>query len=231
MSLLPARAFDSRYTGSFDVAIREHLTVLGIPDTPILVSSLRQLCININRLRGATTERARRLSASIADLRADPVMHVAILARQGRRCFWCGISLDLSAVRQSLDHIVPKHIGDDPPDGSNWAITCTACNRGKDNIFVWAASAAAFDYVDRNDFGDPQEIGLKQRWCTLARHRQCGFCRATPAQQELWVFRRVKTGLAIPANCSVVCGSCRSSRTLDVPAPRWPVEESSRPRR
>lgn len=228
MSLLPAKAFDPSYADSYDKAIKEHLAALRVPETPELVARLRTLCINVIRLRGLSRDEARRQSMSMKALRADPDKHNEILSRQSERCYWCGVSLTATGVRQSLDHLVPKHLGDDPSDGSNWAITCTACNSGKEDVFVWAASAAAFDYVDRNDFGEVDLIGLKPRWCVLARDRVCRFCKHGPNKVELWAYRRVRTGLAIPSNCSTACSPCGRVRAVDFLRPRWPELESER---
>src|SRR5206468_10392736 len=106
------------------------------------------------------------------------------------RCVWCGVSLSDSAVRETLEHIAPKHMGDDMQDASNWAISCDSCNAGKGDSLAWAASAWAHDYVTR---GSREGVLTRQhRWAVLMRSKECSFCRARPENAELWVFRRIR---------------------------------------
>src|SRR5262249_39726722 len=126
-------------------------------------------------------------------------------------------------------HVTPKHIGDDMPDAKNWALACHSCNFGKANSFAWAATPEAHDYVARGDFGARNEIALRHRWIVLVRTPRCGICNRKADEVDLWVYRRVATGLPIPAMCSTCCSDCAHSRGFDVPRPRWCPEEASRP--
>src|SRR5438093_795133 len=68
MSLIPARAIDPSYRGSLDKVITEHAEALGIRLSEAHVKCLRDVCININRLRGLNRRQARVMSKSIGDL-------------------------------------------------------------------------------------------------------------------------------------------------------------------
>jgi hypothetical protein len=85
----------------------------------------------------------------VAQLRGQPVLYDLILTRQNGRCNWCGVELS-PPVRETLDHVAPKHYGDDLPDASNWALTRDSCNFGKADTLAWAASAEAHDFLSRS---------------------------------------------------------------------------------
>ncbi|WP_420814190.1 HNH endonuclease [Nannocystis exedens] len=129
---------------------------------------------------------------------------------------------------ETLDHLTPKHLGDDIPDGSNWALTCSTCNEGKADSFAWAATQWAHDYFHRGDPVGEAEIGAYQRWVVLARSRRCSFCSLGTREVELHVFRRVRTGLAIPANCAAACIACGRAKNVDFLIPRWAARELRR---
>jgi hypothetical protein len=228
MSLIPAQAFDPTYTGSIDKAIQDHLNQIGINISDEERRVIRDICINVNRLRGLSKSAARRRTAGLAELRGDPRLYNAILKRQNGRCLWCGVDLSSSDVEQSLEHVAPKHLGDDPPDGKNWGIACTSCNSGKAESLAWSARPEAHDYISRLDFSDINEIGLAQRWAVLMRSSHCSKCGATSKDAELWIFRRIPTGLPIPVNCSVTCLACATSHHLEILLPKWQPRESKR---
>jgi hypothetical protein len=137
------------------------------------------------------------------------------------------VRLDAVGVKQSLEHVTPKHIGSDPLDGSNWAIACTSCNSGKADTFAWASASYAHDFLNRLDFSLPR-LGLPQRWSVLMRDRHCVKCGKGPEDAELWVYRRVATGLMIPANCGTVCDTCVKTDTVAVLTPNWEEKEKAR---
>jgi hypothetical protein len=228
MSLLPAQAVDPNYRGSLDTSIRDHLASLGLSLGRDELRTLRNICINVRRLQQMGSTQARNLSTSIADLRADVRLYNAILDRQNGRCLWCGIDFSSPYVKESLEHVAPKHLGDDPQDGSNWAIACLSCNHGKSNSLAWAAKAEAHDFFQRNDFVRPNEISLAHRWSVLMRSRRCVSCGRNPKQTELWIYRRILTGLPIPANCAVTCPDCANSNSLEILRPQWAVGETNR---
>lgn len=228
MSLIPVRAIDPNYSGSIDAAIDDHLRELDLSLEPKEKVVIRNLCINMRRLHGLNAEQARARSMTIAQLRGNHTLYNTVFKRQNGRCLWCGVDLTSGQVRQSLEHITPKHIGDDPADGSNWGIACSSCNFGKEDALAWATRPAAHDYYGRNDFSALDEITLAHRWSVLIRSRRCVKCGASPKETELWVYRRVKTGLPIPSNCSVACVPCATSHRLEVLLPKWSQREDVR---
>lgn len=225
MSLIPQKAVDLRYNGSVDTAIHEHLAELGIGLESHHVDVLRNICLNMRKLKGMTAGEAREKTASLRELRADRSNYRRILDRQNGRCVWCGVHLDDAFVKQSLEHVTPKHIGDDHYDGSNWAIACKTCNEGKGDILAWATMPEAHDYVRRND----SDLGRVQRWAILMRRSQCGFCGSGPKAVELFIYKRVRTGLCVPANCSVVCELCVPRKQgLELLKSPWVQDEAGR---
>ena len=228
MSLLPAKAFDDTYTGTIDAAIDEHLKNLCVElvDSQKLV--LRDICINVSRYKNLTAIQARKITYGLADIRARPGLMRQITDRQKGRCIWCGVDLNQGNVRTTLEHVTPKHIGGDHYSGWNWALACESCNLGKKDIFAWPACAEAHDFLSRTAFSRPAMLGLSQRWSVLMRDRQCSKCGKAACDVELIVIRRFITGLAIPANCFVVCAGCVDGSNHDVPAVEWAAGESGR---
>jgi hypothetical protein len=164
----------------------------------------------------------------VARLRGQPILYDMIFKRQSGRCIWCGVDLRSPEVRETLDHVAPKHYGDDLPDGSNWALTCESCNSGKADTLAWAACAEAHDFLSRNSFGRPDRIGLPQRWCVFARVKKCDECGESPKKRDLWVYRKIPTGLPIPANCSATCPQCAVARGREILAVDWAPNEIGR---
>lgn len=228
MSLIPAQAVDPSYSGSLDKAIEAHLNSLGLNLGKTERTVLRDICINVRKLHGLNKRQARAQMMGIASLRGDQTLYQQIRNRQNGRCIWCGVELSSTNVRETLEHVTPKHLGNDPSDGRNWALACSSCNGGKADVFAWAACAEAHDYLRRNDFSTVNEITLAHRWAVLMRTRNCANCGTPPKQAELWVYRRIATGLPIPANCSVSCLTCATDQKLEILLPKWPPEESKR---
>lgn len=228
MSLIPAQGVDPAYNGNIDKAINEHLMHLGLDLGAEERRVIRDICINVRKLHGLNSRAARNITMTIAELRGDSVFYKQILNRQQGRCIWCGVELASPNVKETLEHVAPKHLGDDPADGKNWAISCSSCNNGKSNILAWAACAEAHDYLSRKDFSTVNQITLLHRWAVLMRTRKCVKCEARPTQTELWVYRRVSTGLPIPANCSLSCINCASRLNLEILLPKWMDEETNR---
>lgn len=225
MSLLPAKALDSAYNGSIDAAVIEHLKELDIDISAAAVVRIRDICLNIRKLQGMSGRQARAASASLGIIRMQH-MYDDLSDRQGGRCFYCGVILTSQHVVESLEHVAPKHLGDDFPDRSNWAICCLSCNGGKGNCFAWAASTVAHDYVPRNV--NPSKLALDHRWTVLMRDRRCLSCGLGPSQTELWVYRRIRTGLPIPANCAANCATCALRDNRELLTPVWDTKEAGR---
>jgi hypothetical protein len=228
MTLLPAKAFDETFSGSIDSAIDEHIEILGIPLSEPQKSRLRDICINVLSYRGLSSKEARSRTKGIAFVRSKPDLYRRISMRQNERCLWCGVLLDDSNVEVSLEHIAPKHIGGDHYSETNWALSCTSCNSGKEDTFAWPACSKAHDFLTRSDFAEPFRIGLPQRWSVLMRDRKCKMCNLDSTQTELWIFRRVITGLPTPANCGVTCLACSNLHDLDLVEIRWDQKEAMR---
>lgn len=229
MSLLPAKAFDEAYSGSIDAAVDEHLANLGVQVSATGRARIRNMCINMQKLRGMSSREARSRTYTLALVKGAGSLYSDIRRRQRGRCLWCGVRLDEPYVRETLEHVVPKHLGDDMPDGSNWGIACASCNAGKGDVLAWPASGWAHDYVARNDVTSGREIMLSHRWSVLRRSPRCDYCRAGPLDKELSIYRRIATGLAVPANCSTACLDCIEKKGVERVQPRWAPEESGRP--
>jgi hypothetical protein len=228
MTLLPARAVDPNYHGSIDAAIQEHLDVIKIQLSSEQKTVLRDICLSIRKYQGLDHRAARNLTKSLAELRGLPTIYNALLIRQAGRCIWCGVPFDDPNVLETLDHVTPKHLGNDPSDGRNWALACLSCNQGKGDALAWAARPEAHDLVGRNDFLGTGSIKLRQRWSVLMRSRACDACKQGAGIKELWVYRRVRTGLAIPSNCSATCEACAIARGREILRPAWCPEEAQR---
>lgn len=227
MTLIPAAALESDYQGSFDAAIVDHLEEMGLALSADEIAVLRNLIVNIRRFRGLNSTQARARTASLATVKGSPA-YLELRKHQGERCVWCGVSLNDPNVVETLEHVVPKHMGDDPADGSNWALACLSCNQGKGDSLAWSANQWASDYMTRTQFEDPHLLEREHRWTVLRRTPYCAFCGSGPGKAELAVFRRVRTGLAIPSNCSVVCSHCASEKSIECLTVRWATAESDR---
>jgi hypothetical protein len=228
MSLIPAQAFDPNYVGSLDKAILVHLDNLGLSVSNEELIVIRNVCINVNKLKGLNSKQARLQTSGLADLRSNAPLYDQVFNRQNKRCLWCGVDLRSKNVLMTLEHVAPKHLGNDPIDGSNWGIACSSCNTGKAEVLAWPTTLAALDYMDRLGFMRVNEISLAQRWSILMRSRSCHNCLITARNEELWIFRRIRTGLAIPANCSSTCVGCAKKNNLEILLPQWDQKELGR---
>ncbi|WNG27697.1 hypothetical protein F0U62_29450 [Cystobacter fuscus] len=228
ISLLPAKALDPNYQGSIDASIDEHLAQLKINLSQEERRVVRDVCINLRKLQGLSSQEARNRTYGISQLKAERLEYERIVNRQNGRCIWCGVHFQNSNVEPTLEHMAPKHLGDDLPDGSNWALSCSTCNAGKGSVLSWAATPAAHDYINRTDPFGSNKITQVHRWSVLMRTRRCSICSTPPSETELWVYRRVKTGLAIPSNCSTSCGKCALAEQLEVLVPIWSPKEGAR---
>jgi len=228
MSLIPAKAIDPSYVGSTDRAITEHLAAIGLDLGSAQIKVLRDLCLNARRMHGLDARQAKNISATIAHLKGMPGQYETLNARQNGRCRWCGVELRGKNTAETLDHVVPKHLGNDLADGSNWALSCFTCNMGKGDSLAWAARQSAHDYMTRIGFGELAKLDREHRWAVLMRGRECDECTAGVTEAELWVYRRVSTGLPIPANCSVTCLRCGTRRGLEILEPAWAPGEEGR---
>jgi hypothetical protein len=228
MSLVPAAVFDANFEGTMASAVDEHASNLGISLSHEQRRAVVTLCINARKLMGVNSAAARRDSWTIGDVRSLPGEYQRLLDGQGGRCIWCGVEMNAVGVYATLEHLAPKHIGDDLEDGSNWAIACQSCNAGKGESFAWAAHPWAHDYFSRTDFANVNSIGLPQRFAVLRRTGRCDGCNREPKSVELHVYKLVPTGLPIPALCSASCSYCLSARGLTPIAPRWAAKETLR---
>lgn len=227
-SLIPEKALHPPANASYDALIDEHLRELQIQVSQEGRETLRDLVINIVRLRGLTTDAARAQTAKLGTLKADNELYLSVRARQGDRCIWCGVNLSDASVMESLEHMLPKHIGDDPPQARNWAIACTSCNSGKRDHVSWSTSPFAFDFFERNDFQVDGQISLTHRWTVICRDGRCGRCGALPSEAELFVYKRVRTGLSIPTNCATICGQCCVTYGIQPLGVAWDSREAGR---
>lgn len=228
MSLLPKEAFDPNYTGSYDDAISNHLSSLGLSLGANEIRVLRDVIINASALRGLNSTQARNQVSTMADLRGRPSLYREVMQRQNGRCIWCGVLFGTLGVHESLEHVSPKHLGGDAGDGSNWGISCISCNSGKADSLAWAAQPEAHDYVRRTQFDAVDFISLQHRWAVLMRSPHCAFCQKSSLESELVVYKRIPTGLPIPSHCDTACTACAAAQTIEVIAPLWNPKEMAR---
>lgn len=226
-SLIPGKAIDPSYKGNIDAAIREHLAAIRTSLSDEAIEKVRGFCINLRRLHGANKSQARAMAKSLGELRTRPVQFREIRDRQGGRCMWCGADFVRAEVDMTLEHVAPKHIGDDPEDGSNWGLACRSCNEGKEDAFSWAATKWAHDFVPRK-FALGNQIRLEHRWTILARSPKCDRCHTSPRQSELFVYKRIDTGLSVPSMCSTICEACARANSITTLSPLWADKERTR---
>jgi len=228
MSLLPASVFRHDFNGVILDAIDEHLSNLGVALNQDQKNILVQVCVNANRLKHFDSSTARRRSFGIAQLRTRRSLYQAIKDRQGGNCIWCGVPFSTPNVVETLEHFTPKHLGGDPPNGENWALACASCNQGKGDLFSWAASSYAHDYLNRTEFRDPLKISLNHRWSVLVRFGECRSCKRKPLDVELKIVKKIPTGLPIPSNCEAICQECASTENVTTLNVKWADVESQR---
>lgn len=228
MTLVPAGAFDASFSGSIDRAVSDHLATLGVTLSASQRQQLRDICINIRRLRHLSGTAARRASKSLGDLRAMPSTFTRIMSEQNQRCIWCGVLLASPNVKMSLEHMAPKHIGDDPNDGRNWAVACTTCNSGKGDLLSWASSPFANGYLRAKHFVNPRVVCIENRWIVLARDGRCDTCQQGPKSVELGIYRQISSGLPIPQHCAATCASCAATNGKEILTVDWDSQESAR---
>lgn len=228
MSLVPKRCVDPSYMGSLEEPIREHLSNLSIALPDDAIRTLITICQNSRKLQHFSKQEARNQSVKLGQIKkSQPHLYAEMRGRQNSRCVWCGVPIAETGVIESLEHMVPKHIGDDLPDGKNWAISCMSCNTGKADTLAWGSSSAAHGDIGRKQIG-MSTLGLAQRWVVLARDLVCIACGADAKSRSLWVYHRNTTGLLIPSHCGVVCDSCAQGDQFHIPTPDWVDRESAR---
>ena len=226
--VIPAKAFDDTYTGSIDDALSEHLNELGIDISKDARVCVRNICLNVRKLRALDGTAARNATKKLSDIRTMGQTYNDILYRQNHRCIWCGVNLVSPNIKASLEHMAPKHLGDDMPDTSNWAIACTTCNSGKGETLAWSSSAFSLGFLRARHFVDPFSICGEVRWAVLVRDRKCDTCGVGPDLCELGVHLQVQTGLPIPLNCSTTCGNCATLHGKKLLKCQWDDKEVGR---
>lgn len=227
MSLLPGKALDGSYAGSIESAIDEHVAEMGVALSRSAVGVLESICINVNKFRGLTGKAVRAQSMSIGRLKIDVGSYQNVRRLQCDRCYWCGVELSGVSVIETLDHLVPKHLGDDPPSQQNWVIACRSCNLGKDDAMTWATHDHVSGFLRHAELQDSASISLAARWVVLGRDRKCSRCQTSPCGSELRVRRRLPTGLSIPPLCESVCLTCCVADDV-LPKVLWDAKEAGR---
>src|SRR5262249_38762483 len=139
-SLLPADALDTSDPNvNIDNKIEEHLAELGLELSAPEQEVLRDICINYRKLMGLNRSGVQARTMTLGAKKAPRVDYERIRKRQKERCLWWGVPLDPPAY-ETLEHVAPKHIGDDPGSTRNWGLSCKTCNEGKSDVLAWAAS-------------------------------------------------------------------------------------------
>ena len=74
-----------------------------------------------------------------------PAKRLAIYARDGFSCGWCGAAVEQDGVRLTLDHII-THVDGGTNEASNLVTCCHRCNssRGRRSIQSFAVAVAAY---------------------------------------------------------------------------------------
>ncbi len=212
--LIPTNAVVRRRVDErINLAIRQHLSVVGVPVTDVLVDVLKAVSDQFWATWPVTNEygNTRRLrKSSMADLRANPSLYRRIRQAQGFRCAVCGLVLEAPG-EETLDHMVPFRIIGDVPDGANWQILCRACNSGKGERFSALQSLEALNWAYRDAHGAyARRPSLETRYLVLARARGLG-------------LRRVPRG---SSRCADNGGAFERDRTLDRRQPTGCVSRS-----
>jgi len=210
--LIPTKAFQrAKVTEPIKPFIREHFSALGVPMDEELIDVVKYIA---DRYYSTARSQSLRSRLRISDLKAlDYGAYRRLLLRQAERCAVCGVSFDGEAVEE-LDHKLPWRLVGDIPDGSNWQILCSLCNKGKKAWISSIQSRFAFNWVyDANISKD--DVHLETRFVILAQRRECedSGCRRTPETVRLYVVKRSDTGLAVADNLVVRCEAHIPQRT------------------
>jgi len=181
--------------------IRKHLISLGVSEDEELISAIKVAVSNYRQRDGGKRK------YSINDVRVrHRMVFQRICNQQNDRCATCGKALSYGS-NMELDHIFPNHIGNDPPDGSNWQFLCGPCNRGKNEWMHYSARLGRLSTI-HSQLGD--ELSEPLRYACLERDRSCTVCGITPQNGELLVSKKCETGCWILDNCATVCVPCNA---------------------
>lgn len=175
--------------------IRRHLENLGVPVEEDLVRAIKFVCQCFRATRGSQPK----LSVTDVFTRHRHV-YDQLMDRQNGRCAFCGVLLRYGQ-NMELDHVLPWHLGDDPPGGGNWHFTCDSCNRGKGMHPFYSLTPAVFNWIAPSA---RREILPGTRFAALVRDKRCVISGKTPRETELVVVKRVVTGCWILDNVQTV---------------------------
>jgi hypothetical protein len=202
--------------------IREHLAVLGAPETESLVEVLKavadQLWATWPLTIGYGNARCKR-KGSMADLRANPVLYRRIRTGQGARCAVCGKKFD-AAGEETLDHTVPFRIIGDAPDGANWQILCPPCNSGKSERLSALQSPEAMNWIYSDASGGyASGPSIRTRYVVLAQAGHCeeDGCAVGATTSLLTVQKIAPGGLWVADNLEVRCAGHAAPDAQDAP--------------
>jgi hypothetical protein len=182
--------------------IRAHLTNLGIIPNESLVRAIKFFCENFRAKRRSNLKKT-----TITDVYVRmPQIYREVIQRQNGRCAVCGIELRYGENMQ-LDHIIPWHLADDPPDGSNWQFLCEKCNRGKGMLPYYSLHLVGTNWIKPED-----EHGLREdvRYAVLIRDGRCALTGKLPTETELTVSKKTSTGCWILDNLHAVSNGLSS---------------------
>lgn len=179
--------------------IRKHLLSLGLKEDEELISAIKVAISNYRQRDGGKRK------YSINDVR---VRHKAVFdwicAEQNGRCATCGKTISYG-TNMELDHVLPNHLGNDPPDGSNWQFLCAPCNRGKNEWIHYSARLGRLATI-HSQISDSLSEPL--RHACLERDQSCGVCGASTKERELAVVKKCITGCWVLDNCVTLCSEC-----------------------
>ena len=180
--------------------IRDHLIKLGIEPTDSLVRAIKFYCTNFSQKKEGYVRKI-----SISDVYAkNRNLYSKLFEQQGGRCNCCGKPLIFGENAQ-LDHLLPWHLGDDPPDGSNWQFLCDVCNRGKGEFPHYVLSRIAANWIGPSNDGLLRE---DVRYAALIRDRKCTKCGKIPKEAQLGVQKRISSGCWVLDNAVALCVDC-----------------------
>ena len=197
-------------------SIRRHLVNVGIGDSDeTLVSIIKTICDNLYQTNSSPNSRGSDISArksQISDLRLRKNLYVELRGIQGNRCRVCGIPFSNQDIEETLDHIVPWHVGGDPPGGVNWQILCRRCNSAKSSLLsslsLLEYSNWIYDRLCGNiSSGRPDQLSNAGRYLALTLFRKCMHvkCGKEPSEKRLYIKKRGALGLSVFDHLVVIC--------------------------
>jgi 5-methylcytosine-specific restriction endonuclease McrA len=194
-SLLPSQCLFDAPDESKPI-IKEHLREFGIEPNDDLVRAIKFFCDNFQAKRGSNPGK---WGVTDVFIRTRHIYN-EIFERQHGRCVVCGEPL-IYGQNMHLDHILPFHLGDDPPDGSNWQFLCNECNIGKGVDPFYSLGRTGANWIAPNS---ENRLTTAIRFAVLTRDRACTKSGQKPSETKLVPVKLRPSGSWILDNCTTL---------------------------